>query len=184
MKIKLLVATATAIAALQAAQAGEPKKVEHKETVICTSKDGGAVTCTSSTDGGPSVVVTKTDERHVIIETDDNHSEDGDDVNVQVMRTDDGKERHVVIVRRGFDDADSNKDGMITKREFVSRAEKHFQELDKNHDGVLSKEEARPPMPPLPPMPTMPPMPPLPPIGAVPPVPPVPPPPPPPPPGN
>lgn len=177
MKTKLLFATATAIAALQMAQADEPKKVEHKETVICTAKDGGAVTCTSSTDGGAPVVIQQTEGHQVIIENVEGpHGDHGDDVDVQVTRTDDGKEHRVVIVRRGgFDDADSNKDGKISRREFMARAEKHFEEMDKNHDGVLSKEEAKPPMPPLPPMPPMPP------VGAVPPVPPPPPPPPPPP---
>ena len=109
------------------------------------------------------------EDHRVVVVTEDERGQPGDDVNVQVTRTPDGQEKRVVIVRRGFDDADTNKDGKITKKEFLARAEKHFEEMDKNHDGSLSKEEARPPMPPMPPLP------PLPPVGAVPPVPPAPP---------
>jgi hypothetical protein len=96
---------------------------------------------------------------------------DGDsDVNVQVFKHDKGGEQRVVIVRRSYSDgADTNKDGKVTRKEFIVRAEKHFNELDENKDGALSKEEARPPIPPIPPVPSIPPLPPMPPTPPAPP---------------
>lgn len=85
----------------------------------------------------------------------------------------DGEER-VVIIRRerhGPDDADTNKDGKVSRREFLKKAEKRFEKLDRNGDGSLDKTEAHPPMPPLPPIPGVPPVPPMPPVPPAPPAP-------------
>ena len=171
MKKELFVGVAVAAIALQAAFAEEPKKVVHSRTVICTTGKTQEVTCTSSTDGAAPVAVQAGDGQKVVVETDGNEGgEDGDEVNVQVIKTGQGEERRVIVVRHGGQEgADGNHDGMITRREFMARAEAHFSEIDKNHDGVLSKEEMKTSMPPIPPMPPMPPLPPLPPQPPVPP---------------
>jgi len=87
---------------------------------------------------------------------------------VQVFR--DGDEHRIVIYRTGkkrHDNADANRDGKITRREFLAKAEERFKKLDADGDGALSEEEAeRHPMPltvPLPPIPPIPPVPPTPP---------------------
>lgn len=153
------------------AAAGETRTVtrvvEDKQTVICTTDGKGPVTWESK-DGS----ATGPGEKHVVVITDDEKGgqPDGVEVNVQVIDNGKGPEKRVVVVRRSMHEgADANKDGMITKREFIAGAEKRFAELDKNKDGVLSKEEAIPPLPPLPeiegiaPLPPVPPAPPAPP---------------------
>ena len=130
----------------QTASAGETK-IERRETCVCTTGQGAPPPgqTTWNMESPP--------------------SGDGDnDVNVQVFKDDQGGEQRIVIVRRSsHDGADTNKDGKVSRKEFMSRAEKHFDEMDKNDDGALSSEEAHPPMPPMPPMPPIPPVPPVPP---------------------
>jgi hypothetical protein len=159
MKREILVLIVTAMGLAQAVSAGEPQTIERKETVVCTSSDGSISNRTSGQNG------------QFVVQTDDNYGQDiGDDVNVQVFNDGNGEEKRVIVVRRvQHDNADANKDGMITRREFMSKAEKRFAELDRNRDGVLSKEEAQPPLPPLPPLPPMAPVPPIPPVPPVPP---------------
>ena len=38
---------------------------------------------------------------------------------------------------------DANKDGRVTRKEFLVKREKAFAEMDLNHDGVISKDEAK-----------------------------------------
>lgn len=38
---------------------------------------------------------------------------------------------------------DKDKDGKISKKEFMAREERRFAEIDKNNDGVLTKEEMK-----------------------------------------
>ncbi|MBU1040934.1 MAG: hypothetical protein KKF77_07545 [Proteobacteria bacterium] len=38
---------------------------------------------------------------------------------------------------------DANKDGRVSRKEYLAKREKTFAELDLNHDGVISKEEAQ-----------------------------------------
>jgi Ca2+-binding EF-hand superfamily protein len=38
---------------------------------------------------------------------------------------------------------DANRDGRVTRKEFLARREKTFVELDQNRDGVISKDEAK-----------------------------------------
>jgi hypothetical protein len=90
----------------------------------------------------------------------------GAHVQVYRYRHGDG-ERDMVyrIVREHRDSADANRDGKITHREYMERAEKHFKERDRNGDGVLDESEAAvlpfvTPLPPLPPIPPAPPVPP------------------------
>lgn len=86
-----------------------------------------------------------------------------------------GEERMFVYkIRTREDDADTNRDGKITRKEFEKEAQRRFKELDRNNNGVLERDEARPPLPPLPPMPPMPAAPAAPPAPPVPPVPPMP----------
>jgi Ca2+-binding EF-hand superfamily protein len=40
-----------------------------------------------------------------------------------------------------FSQLDKNKDGKISKQEYVDAAAGTFEKLDKNHDGILTKEE-------------------------------------------
>lgn len=160
--------SAAAVAALTVSVAAEEVRVENnmkctttetgnQKTVICMSGDGPP-----PGQSAPQVVVGPP-------------GSDGD-VDVQVLN-DGTTERRVVIVRNrmGPDSADANKDGKVSRKEFMARAEKHFAELDRNDNGTLEKEELRPPMPPLPPLPPLPGMPPMAPLPPVPPVPPVPP---------
>jgi hypothetical protein len=163
------------------ATAGETRTVTHdikdKKTVICTTDGKGPVTCETKTGEAAGAPMPGVGERRVVVITDDKVGHpDGEDVNVQVIDDGTGAKKHVVVVRRSMHDgADANKDGMISKREFIAGAEKRFAEMDKNKDGVLSKEEATPPMPPLPPIEGMAPLPPLPPMSPMPPAPPAPP---------
>ena len=92
--------------------------------------------------------------------------------NVQYFRHGDGDEDRIVIIRakNRRDSADTNGDGKVTHREFITRAEKRFKELDEDDDGALSEEEAAPepmpfsmplsPPPPMAPAPAAPPAPP------------------------
>jgi len=38
---------------------------------------------------------------------------------------------------------DANKDGRVTRKEYLAKREKAFAEMDLNHDGVISKDEAK-----------------------------------------
>lgn len=40
-----------------------------------------------------------------------------------------------------FEEADANKDGVLSKEEFLARHEKKFAEIDANGDGSISKDE-------------------------------------------
>ncbi|MCB1531173.1 MAG: EF-hand domain-containing protein [Rhodospirillales bacterium] len=42
-----------------------------------------------------------------------------------------------------FAQKDTNGDGVVSKDEFLSGAEKHFQKMDENGDGEITKDEAR-----------------------------------------
>ena len=133
----------------QTAASGETK-IERRESCVCTSGQGGPP-------GTPPP-------GHAAWNMEVLPGDGNNDVNVHVIKGDQGEEQRIVIVRRSHrDGADTNKDGKVTRNEFIARAEKHFGELDKNNDGALSPEEAHPPMPPMPPTPPMPPMPPAPP---------------------
>jgi hypothetical protein len=85
-----------------------------------------------------------------------------------------GEQRMFVYKIRTRDDADTNKDGRITRKEFEKEAQRRFKELDRDDDGVLDRSEAQPPMPPMPPLPPMPATPAVPPAPPMPPVPPLP----------
>jgi hypothetical protein len=43
--------------------------------------------------------------------------------------------------------ADADKDGQVSKAEFMAWSEKHFAEMDRDRNGALSKDEAMPVMP-------------------------------------
>lgn len=173
---------AVAVSALSGGPAGAgelrvvTRVVEDKQTVTCTTDGKGPVVCETRTGGADCAHGPGAGEKHVVVITDDKKGgPDGVDVDVQVIDNGKGPEKRVVVVRRSMHDgADVNKDGMITKREFIAGAEKRFAELDKNKDGVLNKEEATPPMPPLPDIEGMAPLPPLPPVPPAPPAPPAP----------
>ena len=46
-------------------------------------------------------------------------------------------------MQKRFDEADANKDGKISKEEFVAARMKWFDDVDANHDGVLDRNELR-----------------------------------------
>lgn len=45
------------------------------------------------------------------------------------------------VEKRVIDQLDANKDGVISREEFLSRADERFRRLDTNKDGRLSREE-------------------------------------------
>lgn len=148
-------------------------KVKIQKNITCKSMVNGADVKTTCTPGqGADPVWEEKDGPHVMI-VPSNGQGHGDDVNVQVFN--DGKtEKRIMIVRHGgAESADANKDGKVSRKEFLARAEKHFAEMDKNGNGSLEGEELHPPMPTMPP--GMPPLPPVPPVPPVPPAPPAPP---------
>lgn len=42
-----------------------------------------------------------------------------------------------------FNEADTNRDGVVTKAEFLAQAEQQFAKGDANHDGKITREEAQ-----------------------------------------
>lgn len=42
-----------------------------------------------------------------------------------------------------FDDADTDGDGVLSKQEFLGRAEAHFKEMDMDADGTVTADEMR-----------------------------------------
>lgn len=166
MKTQVLLA-ASAVIALTASAAAEEVRVERKQVCTCTmsdGKDGGPTWDQQGAPGAPHVRVIP-------------GGGQGEDVDVQVFKDGGPGEQRVIVIRRdGSDSADENKDGKVSRKEFLARAEKHFAELDRDHNGALEKDEMHPPMPPMPPLPPgMAPMPPVPPVPPVPPAPPAPP---------
>ncbi|MFM9865545.1 MAG: hypothetical protein ACKVRO_18285 [Micropepsaceae bacterium] len=165
MKTQVLLAASAMVVLSAAASAAEEVRVERKQVCTCTVTDGKGTVVEEKTmgPGGPSWQ--QKDGPHVVIAPE----REGDDVDVQVFN--DGKtEKRVVIVRRGPDGADENKDGKVSRKEFMTRAEKHFAEMDRDKNGALEKDEMRPPVPPMPalppgvaPLPPVPPVPPAPP---------------------
>jgi Ca2+-binding EF-hand superfamily protein len=43
--------------------------------------------------------------------------------------------------KKTFDEADANKDGMLSKEEALAACSRHFDKMDTNKDGSISKEE-------------------------------------------
>ena len=166
MKNHLLLA-ASAVAVLTAASVAAETRVEKKDGMTCTITESGnekKVICTS--EDGPTG---QNGKPHVVVVPEGQ----GENADVDVTVTTDGKtEKRVVVVRRGLDGADENKDGKVSRKEFLARAEKHFAELDKNNNGTLEGDELHPPMPPMPPLPPGVPMLPEPPVPPAPPAPP------------
>ena len=158
MKAQLLLAASAAVL-LAASAAAEEVRVERKQVCTCTMTDGKGGQNWEQKSEAPSAP-------HVVIVPPGGQSED---VDVQVFKDGGPGEQRVVVIRRqgGPDGADENKDGKISHKEFLARAEKHFAELDRDHNGTLEKDEMHPPMPPLPPgvapMAPVPPVPPVPP---------------------
>lgn len=69
-------------------------------------------------------------------------------VDVEVTQSGKKIDKKVIVIRRPLlDDADSDKDGMVSRAEFLAHAEKHFAEMDRDKSGTLSREEAMPDMP-------------------------------------
>ena len=145
----------SAAAALGVANAGE-KKVEH--TCVCSWNGEGPMPPMPPVPPEPPVPPTPpppgahwesqgppgSPEVHVFRR----HGDGDDDERIFIYRT----------LRDHHDGADANKDGKVTKREFMDRAEKRFKDRDKNNDGTLDKGETMPepftmPVPPMPPEP-------------------------------
>lgn len=175
MRHHLLLATASVAVLTMAVAVAEEARVEKKNDMTCTTTESAnekKVVCMSPAGQGAGPTWQNESGNHMMILPPGAHSQQ--DVDVQVLNDGDGKgERRVIIVRTrgGHDSADANKDGRVSRKEFLTRAEKHFAELDQDKNGVLEKDEMHPPMPPLPPMPPVPPVAPLPPVPPVPPAP-------------
>lgn len=136
------------------ASAGESRVVtrvvEDRQTVTCTTDGKGPVVCETRASGPDCAHGPGAGEKHVVVITDDKKggNPEGVDVNVQVIDNGKGPEKRVIVVRRSLlDDADSDKDGMVSRAEFLAHAEKHFAEMDRDKSGTLSREEAMPDMP-------------------------------------
>lgn len=117
------------LAAVSAAFADETpqdkKVVVEEKTVVCTGDGKGPPSC-QITQGG-------TGQTRVDVEV----SKDGRHV-----------EKKVVVIRRSMiDDADTDKDGAVSKAEYLAQAEKNFAAMDKDKSGSLSKQETMPEMP-------------------------------------
>ncbi len=153
------------VALSASAVAGEEVRVERKQVCTCTMTDGtvGGGTWEEKADGPGRAP-------HVRVFPDGGP---GDDVDVQVFKEGGPGEKRVIVVRHhGGDGADENKDGKVSRKEFLARAEKHFAAMDRDHSGALEKDEVRPPMPPMPPVPPVPHVAPVPPVPPAPPAPP------------
>jgi hypothetical protein len=109
--------------------AADKKVVVEEKTVVCTDDDKGQTFCKVTKDGPGQARV---------------------DVDVDVRQDGRRVEKKVVVIRRSvIDDADADKDGVVSKVEYLAQAEKNFVALDKDKSGSLSKEEAMPEMPPV-----------------------------------
>jgi hypothetical protein len=109
--------------------AADKKVVVEEKTVVCTDDDKGQTFCKVTKDGPGQARV---------------------DVDVDVRQDGRRVEKKVVVIRRSvIDDADADKDGVVSKAEYLAQAEKNFVALDKDKSGSLSKEEAMPEMPPV-----------------------------------
>ena len=109
-----------------AGNAEAPKKVVVEEkTVVCVANGKEEPRCTTTTGGDA-----------------------GTSVDVQVTRDGQKVEKKVVVIRRPMlEAADADKDGQVSKAEFMAWSEKHFAEMDRDRNGALSKDEAMPVMP-------------------------------------
>jgi hypothetical protein len=122
----LFAAVTTSLAGEMAA---DKKVVVEEKTVVCTDDDKGQTFCKVTKDGPGQARV---------------------DVDVDVRQDGRRVEKKVVVIRRSvIDDADADKDGVVSKVEYLAQAEKNFVALDKDKSGSLSKEEAMPEMPPV-----------------------------------
>lgn len=142
MRHQFLSIAAAACAAASVAGAHDVQ-VERKQTCVCSMDGQSMVPGAGRTEGAAQ-----------------------DEPGAFVFSGGDGEER-VIIIRRerhGRDDADTNKDGKVSRREFLKKAEERFEKLDRNGDGSLDKTEAHPPLPPIPGVPPVPPVPPAPPM--------------------
>jgi hypothetical protein len=129
--MRTLITAGVLFAAVTASFAGEmaadKKVVVEEKTVVCTDDDKGETFCKVTKDG-PGQARVDVDVR-----------QDGHRV-----------EKKVLVIRRSvIDDADADKDGVVSKAEYLAQAEKNFVALDKDKSGSLSKEEAMPATPPV-----------------------------------
>jgi hypothetical protein len=129
--MRTLITAGVLFAAVTTSLAGEmaadKKVVVEEKTVVCTDDDKGQTFCKVTKDG-PGQARVDVDVR-----------QDGHRV-----------EKKVVVIRRSvIDDADADKDGVVSKAEYLAQAEKNFVALDKDKSGSLSKEEAMPATPPV-----------------------------------
>jgi len=126
--MRLLLPTMLLLAAAPAMASEDPKPgkmVVEEKTVVCTADGPGEPRC-EITQGGSG----------------------GATADVEVTRDGNKVEKKVIVIRRPLlDGADANKDGTISKAEFLAQAEKHFAELDRDGNGLLGKDEVMPIMP-------------------------------------
>ncbi len=151
MNVRVLLGAAAALtvagATIAAADETRVERIERSHTCVCTGEPHVA----PAPPVPPIPPVPPGARWHMELQ-------DSNDRNVYTFRQGDGDDEQVIIIRRGrrHDSADANKDGVVTRREFMKRAEKHFKERDKNHNGKLEGEELAPrtmdvPFPPPPP---------------------------------
>jgi hypothetical protein len=139
-----LAASAAAVVLTASAGAGETR-IERSQTCVCTSGQGPhAMPPMPSVP--PMPPVPPIPPVPPVPPTPGASWQGGDGQNVMVFG-DGGQGEQVIVIRRHdrmHDSADANKDGKVTRREFLDRAERHFKERDKNGDGRLDDSELAP----------------------------------------
>lgn len=139
MRVRVLLAASAAVVLTASAGAGETR-IERSQTCVCTSGQGPHAM-------PPIPPVPPVPPTPPVPPVPPGASWQGMNGQNVTVFGDGGHGEQVIVIRRQermHDSADANKDGRVTRREFLDRAEKHFKERDKNGDGKLDESELAP----------------------------------------